>query len=141
MRDLITLAAQLTEDEGRRLDLYFDTRGNPSIGVGRNLRNGISNAVCDLMLQEDMATAAAAVAAHWPWSDGLPDAQWNVLIGLCFNLGAAKLSGFVRFLAAMEIGDWAAAAMELRNSDWWNEVGERGPRTVARLLASSSAAA
>jgi lysozyme len=133
-RPMNLLAAQLTEDEGRRLRLYTDTRGQVTVGVGHNLSdNGISNAICNALLAEDMALAAAAVAERWPWSGALPDAQWCVLINLAFNVGAQSLAGFVHFLAAMQDSDWQWAARELEASRWFGEVGERGPRMIARL--------
>lgn len=133
-----TLSAQLLVDEGRRQWPYRDTRGFLTIGIGHNLSiNGISSAVCDAILAEDIAAAAGSVSRVWAWADALPDAQWCVLVGLAFNMGIITLATFVQFLAAMERGDWTEAAAQLRASKWWNEVGERGPRTVARLTGAA----
>jgi lysozyme len=139
-RDLTALAAQLTEDEGRRLKIYQDELGYVTVGVGHNMStDGISDAICDALLAEDMARAATAVAENWAWSAQLPDAPWAVLVNLCFNMGPVALAGFVHFLAAMQAGDWPRAAEELQNSAWWGQVGQRGPRMVKRLIGGAPA--
>lgn len=132
--DLKTLRAELTEDEGRILSLYYDSRGNPTIGVGHNLRAGISERICDLLLEEDMARTFAALDANVSWWRQLPDPQARVLANLCFNMGWTRLSTFHCFLSAMERGEWEKAADELRDSAWWHQVGARGPRMIARLI-------
>lgn len=127
------LAGDLEADEGRRLMPYLDTTGHLTIGVGHNLRNGISSRACDLILQDDIDATVADLDANAAWWRRLPEPKARVLANLCFNMGWPVLATFRRFLAAMEAGEWATAADELRDSTWWGQVGERGPRTVARL--------
>jgi hypothetical protein len=56
------------------------------------------------------------------------------MINLCF-MGWGSFSQFVRFFAAMQSANWQAAANEIRTSRWYQQVGDRGPRVIARLLA------
>ena len=133
--DDTALMAELTEDEGCSPRLYVDTRGNYSIGVGHNLEAaGLCQAAIDAQLVHDICIATNALNADAPWWRTLPDPQQRVMVNLCFNMGWATLSTFRNFLAAMQAGHWEAAAAELQNSRWWDQVGQRGPRMVRRLL-------
>lgn len=128
------LAGQLRLDEGERTGPYLDTASKMTIGVGRNLTDvGISGDEMALMLSNDIARAAAGLAAIAPWWTSLPPAQARVMLNLAFNMGARKLALFPVFLAAMQRGDWNAAAAALTDSLWFRQVGARGPRMVARL--------
>jgi lysozyme len=81
-----------------------------------------------------LATLNAAI----PWWGSLPDQAQRVMANLCFNMGWKTLATFRQFLAAMQAHDWQRAAQELKNSKWWGQVGERGPRIVQRLLACAA---
>lgn len=138
--DLAALTAELTMDEGRRAFPYTDTKGYLSAGIGRNLTGkGFSPDEIDYLFANDVAECAATMDVQIPWWRKLPAAKQRVLVNLCF-MGWAKLATFTRFLAAMRIGDYRAAAHELEDSDWFRQVGERGPRVVARLLATGAVA-
>jgi lysozyme len=135
---LATLTAELTTDEGRRQYPYTDTKGYLSCGIGRNLTGkGLREDEIDYLFDNDVAECCAALDRNISWWRQLPATKQRVLINLCF-MGWGQLSRFVHFLAAMEAGDWLAAAKELENSDWYRQVHDRGPRVVARLLAGSA---
>jgi lysozyme len=129
------LMAELTTDEKRVPIPYFDTRHNLTGGVGRNLGKGFSDDEIDLMLSNDINAACRDLDANAPWWRALSPGKQRVMANLAFNMGWPKLSEFVKFLAAMEAGNWPEAALELQDSLWWSQVGTRGPRVVDRLLA------
>lgn len=130
------LKAELTEDEGLRRYPYTDSTKHISIGVGRNLTNtGLSLSEIDQLLTDDILTAAGLLDTNVPWWRDLSPGKQRVMINLCFNMGWVGLSGFVDFLAAMQAGDWFEAVVQLKCSRWWTQVGSRGPRMAARLLA------
>lgn len=128
------LTAELTLDEGRVAVPYHDSRGIITVGIGINLSNGLSDAAIDFLYAEKVVGALHDLDAHVPWWRTLPAAKQRVMIGLAYNMGWPVFSQFVRFLAAMQARNWLGAAAELKNSDWWGQVGERGPNVVARLL-------
>lgn len=139
------LTAELEQDEGRMLRLYFDSRGIGSIGIGRNLvSRGISPTECNFLLYNDLMNASVALDTYAAWWRKLKPNEQRVMLNLCFNLGWYGLAEFRRFLGymqqlpAMPEGDGRTACLanageELRASAWWREVGERGPRMIARL--------
>lgn len=133
------LRADLIVDEGDRLKPYKDSRGFLSIGIGRNLTSeGISQVEAAYLLANDMASHEADLDRALPWWRTLDEPRARVLANLCFNMGIATLVTFKGFLALMQKGDWQGAANDLKSTAWYNEVGLRGPRTIARLTVPSA---
>jgi lysozyme len=138
--DYVALKAELTTDEGRRQFPYTDTRGCLSVGLGHNLTGkGLSDTEIDFVFSNDVDECCGDLDKAVPWWRALSPSKQRVMLGLVFNLGWQKFSEFHRFLAAMEAGNWPEAALELQDSLWWGQVGLRGPRVVARLLAADGA--
>lgn len=136
--DLAALAMELRRDEGVRLKPYKDSVGKLTIGVGRNLDdNGISQAECDLMLQNDIADHCAELDRKLPWWKGLDEVRQRVLANMAFNMGVAKLLGFKNTLALVESGDYAKAADEMLNSAWAKQVGLRATRLSGMMRTGS----
>lgn len=119
----------LSLDEGRRARIYTDTVGKVSGGVGRNLTDkGFRQDEIDLMLRNDIAESVAELDRVAPWWRGLNDARQNALVNMMFNLGATRLMGFKKFLAALQVGDWKTAEREMLDSKWAKQVGSRSNR-------------
>lgn len=133
------LRSELTQDEGREKIPYFDTRHLLSGGIGRNLGKGFSDDEIDLMFANDVADCCTIMDREIPWWRTLPPGKQRVMINLCF-MGWGSFSEFTHFFAAMQAGDWHTAAAEVRNSKWYSQVRDRGPRVVGRLLASDGGA-
>jgi lysozyme len=115
----------LIRHEGLRLEPYRDTVGKLTVGVGRNLDDiGISHDEAMLMLDNDIHRAYTSLEVY-SWFAGLSEARKAAMLNLCFNLGPTRLAGFVKFLKAMAVSDWVAAANELQSSKWRRQVGRR----------------
>lgn len=124
----------LCHDEGVRRFPYTDTTGNLTIGVGRNLCTvGLLPKEIDFLLANDINSAFDELDRQITWWRQLPHNSQRVLANLCFNMGWPTLSKFVKFLDALHQNRIDDACNELKNSKWFNEVGDRGPRTIARL--------
>ncbi|KAG0163981.1 hypothetical protein DFQ28_001963 [Apophysomyces sp. BC1034] len=116
--DMPTLLSELSRDEGRRLKPYLDTVGKTTIGVGRNLIDvGISDSECGLLLENDVTRSVAWLDHNLPWWCSLDAIRQRVIINIAFNMGC-KLLTFVNTLAAMQRGDYAAAADGMLASKW-----------------------
>lgn len=137
MSYLDILRTQLPMDEGQRLFPYRDTMGKLTIGVGHNLTdNGISNAVQELMLSEDIAAAESLARGYVPTFDSLSDVRRAVVVNMAFNMGT-RLGGFTKTLAAIRDGRWDDAANGMLASVWAGEVGVRANR-LAYMMRSDS---
>ena len=141
--DMAALTAELTTDEGKRNQVYFDTLGLATIGIGRELtRKGLSDSEVDYLFTNDVDACASIMDQELPWWRNLPQGAQRCMINLCF-MGWGSFSQFHHFLTHMENlattfsqSELDNAVAELKNSKWWNQVGLRGPRVEARLRAS-----
>lgn len=126
----------LVADEGIRRFPYKDTVGKLTIGIGRNLDDvGISALEAYELLDHDIDKAVHALVNRYPWFVDLDPVRQAVLVNLCFNLGEAGLAKFVNTLAAVERGDYAAAARGLKASLWFRQVqASRSSRLVNMMI-------
>ena len=129
------LIEELKRDEGVELKAYQDTEGIWTIGIGRNLQDvGVSMDEAEYMLANDIDVAVGELQRTFDWFEGLSDARQRVCINMCFNLGLTRLLGFKKFLAAMAVGDWETAGVEMLDSKWSRLVGARSTRLKDLLL-------
>lgn len=120
---------QLEVDEGRRKFPYRCTEGKLSIGIGRNLEaKGISDRIIEMMFQEDLSEAELIAMKLFPSWNTLSENRKAVLVNMAFNLGEGGLAEFRKFRAAVEAKRWDEAAVEMEDSKWWRQVGDRAKR-------------
>jgi len=128
------LEAQLIIDEGRRAIAYVDTVGKLTAGVGRNItdRPFFDDEIA-LMLKNDIREVEKDLDRRLPWWRQMTPARQNVLANMCFNLGIHRLLGFEQALTHMRAGRYDAAAREMLDSRWANQVGARATRLAALM--------
>lgn len=119
------VARQLLKHESKRHRMYLDSVGVPTIGIGHNLRNPISDAAITLIFNDDLDKIERAVERELPWIHALSLPRQAVLYDMAFNLGINGLLGFVRMLDAAQAEDWETAAKEMLSSKWAGQVGAR----------------
>ena len=128
------LIAMLRRHEGEvvtngRHVAYKCPEGYWTIGIGRNIdpENGIglSDEEVEFMLENDILRVMQELASEYPWFSDLDDVRKDAMIDIAFNLGATRLRGFRRALAAMEAGNYKDAAVEFLDSKWAKQVGGR----------------
>ena len=130
------LIDMLIDHEGMRRKPYRCTAGKLTIGVGRNLDDrGISPDEAMYMLANDIRDARRELSAAFPWFDKLDDVRQAVLIDMHVNLGLSRLQGFRNTLALIGVGKYEAAAQEMLNSKWAEQVGRRAQR-LSRMMAT-----
>ena len=130
------LTDMLVDHEGMRRKPYRCTAGKLTIGVGRNLDDrGISPDEAMYMLANDIRDSSRELSAAFPWFDKLDEVRQAVLIDMCVNLGLSRLRGFRNTLALIGVGKYEAAAQEMLNSKWAEQVGRRAQR-LSRMMAT-----
>lgn len=128
------LRKSLKRHEGKRLLPYEDQVGKTTIGFGRNLTDvGISEEEAELLLDNDISRAVGEAAMRVPCWPLLDHARQEVIVEMIFNLGWPRLAGFVRFMAALERGDFTAASVEMLDSKWALQVGQRADRLSRQM--------
>jgi len=118
-------AELIRRHEGCRLDVYKDSRGVLTVGYGHALHEGsmISFVAANKIFSDDFRQAWKQFdALDLPEMSGIRSA---VCISMIFNLGVRGFLGFKKMIAAMRAGDWDAAAKEMLDSKWANQVGYR----------------
>ncbi len=140
------LKAQLRVDEGVRRRRYLDTADPPrwTIGVGHNITDDpkysyrqtdepLNDIQIDMLLERDIARAVADLDQYANWWRAMDEPRQRVLANMCFNLGWPRLSQFKNTLDAMHKSDYAAAAVGMRASKWYGQVGARAER-LAKIM-------
>lgn len=136
------LHQELLRDEGKRLTSYRDSLGNWTVGIGHLLRPNeprkpINEAQCLALFEADVMDAETTLDQIFPkWRD-LSDVRQRAMVNLAFNLGG-RLRQFVRFLAAMDRGDWNDAGQHLRASKWAKQVKRRAPRIIHMIVTDTA---
>lgn len=145
----MTAAERCKAHESLRLTVYDDAtglpigpgsvvKGYPTIGWGTLVcaPGGITRAEADYLFANRWAASTAA-AATLPAYVKLDPVRQGVLIEMVFQLGLGGVKAFVRALAAMERGDYAGAAAEMRASAWAKQTPARAEE-LAQIMERGS---
>jgi lysozyme len=119
------LLEMLKRHEGVRSHVYLCSAGYETIGVGRNISKsgmGLSDDEVNYLLENDILRVLKELSSEYPWFNDLDDVRKDAMIDISFNLGATRLRGFRRALAAMEVADYKTAAKEFLDSKWSRDV-------------------
>ena len=110
---------------GRHL-IYKCSAGHWTIGIGRNVDLngglGLSDDEVDYLLENDIVRVIKELSSEYPWFKDLDDVRKDAIIDISFNLGATRLRGFERALAAMDAADYKTASLEFLDSKWSRDV-------------------
>ena len=124
--DMVRLRETITRHEGSRLQMYQDSLGIWTIGVGHNIQEkGISPKVMELMLDEDLEEAISELKRSVSFFSKMPQQVQEALVNLSFNLGIPRLMQFKKTLAYLRNGEFESAADELLDSRYAEQVGRR----------------
>ena len=127
------IKAQLERDEGRRSKLYYDSLNIPTIGIGINLKEGLSSNAVDFLFDEKLNIIFNELVLCLPWSLNLDEARLGALINMAYNLGVPRLLGFKKLLAALQSEQWGEARIQALNSIWSSQVGSRAMRVAQQF--------
>ena len=148
--------AQMVKDfEGERLTVYVDSLGNPTIGVGFNLRRkdardrltavgadyeailagsaSLTPRQSQELFEFCLAEATAMARSIFLTFDQQHEEVQAILIDMSYNLGS-RLRQFTKFRRAINSMDYVAAANALVDSKWYRQVGRRSEHHVSVLL-------
>jgi len=118
----------LREEEGYRRFIYLDTEGIPTIGYGRNLKDvGINPTEAEFLLRNDMQSALLA-AASFPWFIDLSELRKAVIVDMVFNMGLPRFKTFKKMILAVINKNYPGAALEMLDSKWAKQVGDRADK-------------
>jgi lysozyme len=144
------LIEKLISHEGLRLEVYQDSLGIDTIGIGRNLddrgitqdeldwmdyptiehvySDGISEADAIYLAQNDVQIVEEELLAAHPCVENLDAVRQLVLVDMAFNMGVPRLCKFKNMWSAIHEGKFEAAAREMLDSRWATQVKGRATK-------------
>ena len=128
------LEREIADDEGFRSHLYKCTAGAWTIGYGTNLSDGIDRDEALLLMRHRLGKVIAALESRLPFWPKLTDDRRRVLANMGYQLGILGLMRFKRMLAALERGDYEAAAREMLDSKWARQDSPGRAQELAEML-------
>jgi len=138
-------------NEGNKPQVYKDSKGNRTIGIGFNLEdagnrkflkesgidinelfNGrkLTDRETKTLYNRSLTQAFKDAQSYDPNFAKRPEAVKMTLVDMAFNLGLTKLNKFEKMKAGLMNNDYNVAADEMIDSKWYKQVKSRGPRMV-----------
>ena len=144
--DINKLREQLKIDEGVKYEIYDDHLGYKTFGIGHLVKatdeeygwpvgTPVSEKRVNSVFDEDVETYIAETEKVFGNLEDMPQEVQQVLVNMCFNMGAPRLSQFKKFIKAIHDEDWATASVEMLDSRWASQVGVRANRLSDRIKA------
>ena len=132
--DIRKLKSQLIQHEGKRNKLYECSAGKMTIGIGHNIEDlGVSEAVINLMFEEDITGSIDDLAFIFDDFQSLPETVQHVLIDMRFQLGPGRFRGFKKMIAAAKDGDWPEMIRQMKDSAWYQQVPNRANNLIRMI--------
>jgi len=143
------LKEQIKRHEGEVLEVYEDSLGYLTLGVGHLIQKSdpeygqpagtpVSQNVVDLYYTDDFDKHVDETIHVCENNnivfDALPENIQHVLVNMCFNLGANRLGKFRNMLAAVSTSDWKEMASQMEDSRWFGQVGRRSVELQEMVL-------
>jgi lysozyme len=130
----------LKRHEGYRNFPYSCSAGHTTIGWGHNIdanslpkdmagylsaKGTITQGMAERLLDADIKVAVDSCKALYPHFDEASDNRQDALINFVFNVGIVGARKFKQATKAINEEDWVRAAFEMKDSDWFSQVGNR----------------
>lgn len=144
------LLEELVKHEGLRLQVYQDTLGIDTIGIGRNLKDrgiskeelneldiptidhvyeyGITEADAMLLAENDVQIVEEELLRAHPCVEDLDAVRQLVLVDMAFNMGVPRLCKFKKMWNAVHEKKFDIAAKEMLDSRWATQVKSRSTK-------------
>ena len=142
--DTKKLREELEIDEGCKYEIYLDHLGYPTFGVGHlvlesdpeygwEVGTSIDTHRVHETFEQDIKTVLSDCARLYSDFEDLPEEAQRVIANMMFNMGYTRLSKFKGMKRGVDARDWNAAAYEMIDSRWYNQVTNRAKRLVERM--------
>ena len=144
--DINKLREQLKIDEGVKYEVYDDHLGYKTFGIGHLITTKdeeygaiigtiVSEKRVNAVFDTDVNTYIDEAKKVFGNLEEMPQEAQQVIVNMCFNMGSPRLSQFKKFIKAIHDEDWATASVEMLNSKWAKQVGDRANRLSDRIKA------
>lgn len=127
------------KSEGFSSTPYICPAGYRTIGYGRNLDTNpldideISEDDAYSLLEEDLEEVYDQLNRKFSWFSSCELYIQAVLLDMTFNMGISGISKFKDMLAACKTNDVDKMIAEMKDSKWYEQVGNRSKGLILRL--------
>ena len=140
------LREELERDEGCVCQIYNDHLGYPTFGIGHlvtghdkehgwSVGTDVDEDRVREVFEQDVQTVLSDCEILYPDFYDLPEEAQLIIANMMFNMGRTRLSKFKGMKRGVDAQDWNAAADEMVDSAWYNQVTNRANRLVDRMRA------
>ena len=140
------LREELERDEGCVYKIYKDHLGYPTFGIGHLVTNhdeeygwsvgtDVEEDRVREVFEQDVQTVLSDCEKLYDDFYDLPEEAQLIIANMMFNMGRTRLSKFKGMKRGVDAQDWNAAADEMVDSAWYNQVTNRANRLVERMRA------
>ena len=138
------LQKELEIDEGCKYEIYLDHLGYPTFGVGHlvlesdpeygwEVGASIDTHRVNEAFEDDVESVLTDCEKLYVQWEHLPEEVKLIVANMMFNMGYTRLSKFKGMKRGVDARDWNAAADEMVDSRWYNQVTNRATRLVERM--------
>jgi len=142
---MVNIQKMIEFEEGKRLDVYLDSEGILTVGIGHSLiadsaldilkrhiklHDKITEAECTALFERDLKNVYALIKRKIPFFDGLEEKYKPVIINMVFQMGINRTLAFKNTLKAMTDDRHLAVIEGMKNSKWYKQT----PNRVNRLI-------
>ena len=147
---MVKLRETLEDDEGRIDAVYLDHLGLPTFGIGHLVTESdpehkfqVGTAVTPERVfeafEDDLKVIIREAEKVFPGYFELPEEVQQILANMMFNMGAPRLMKFKKLRAAVAEANWEEAAVQMKDSKWYEQVTNRAERLIERMEAVADA--
>jgi len=144
MMNIDQLRMELEYDEGCKYEIYLDHLGLPTFGIGhlvteddpehgQEVGTPIEEARVIEVFEKDVEVTIGECKVLYDDWDDLPEEVQLIIANMMFNMGRPRLSQFKGMKRGVDARDWNAAADEMVDSKWYQQVTNRAQRLVDRM--------
>ena len=144
------LKEQIKRHEGELLEVYEDSLGYLTFGVGHLIKDSddehglpvgtpVSQERVDDVYEYDFDKHVEETIHVFESKGGsdfynLPEDIQHVLVNMTFNLGGTRFGKFNNMWKAVVSEDWKQMAVEMEDSRWFGQVGRRSKELQEQVL-------
>ena len=138
------LREELKIDEGVKYEIYLDHLGLPTCGIGHLITDQdpehglevgtkVDEERVNELFDQDVEVTTNECRLLYNNFDDLPEEVQRIIANMMFNMERPRLSRFHKMKQAVDSGLWSEAAIQMKNSRWYNQVTNRAQRLVDRM--------
>ena len=142
--ELEKLREELELDEGCVYEVYLDHLDYPTFGIGHLITDDDPEYGWEVgtpvdtdrvyeAFESDIEGVLSDCAKLYSDFGDLPEEAQRVIANMMFNMGLTRLSKFRGMKRGVDSQDWNAAADEMVDSRWYDQVTNRADRLVERM--------